>query len=119
MKIEKAAIRQDGQFVRLFVTIDGHEYIAPVSKPVFLVQGIAALPDALADEAQTFGALAEPGNENSDEVPFEGTSDPVYVELVRLAAYDLTPRVLTVKSPEASLEAAGTWTLKNEELVKV
>ncbi|MBK8095052.1 MAG: hypothetical protein IPK32_24560 [Verrucomicrobiaceae bacterium] len=46
MKITKAELRMDQGWERLFVTIDGQEYLLPVAKPIFLAQGMTQAPEA-------------------------------------------------------------------------
>lgn len=120
MKITGAAIKQQGDWLRLFITIDGAEYQVPFTKPVFLLQGVAELPEGYEPEgARTFAPLGDLGNENSG-VPIVGTDDPVFVEIVRRATMDPERAgAITVPGAEEAQAAQGTYGLGPEgELIK-
>jgi hypothetical protein len=119
MKITKAAIRKVGAWHRLFIVIDGIEYQVPMTKPIILIQGIAALPDELEGAAQSFAPLTDLANENSGS-EFSGTNDPVFVEIVRRAVIDPEREGdIAVPTPAEASAAAGTWALDaTESLVK-
>lgn len=108
MKITRAQARKDGDFTRLFVTLDGEEYIAPVSKPFVLIQRTAELPlDYPAGEP--FVVFVDPADEDSEPLEIlHATRDPVYVHVCReFRADPLSAK--SIKIPTVAEAEAARW----------
>lgn len=87
MKITKAELRMDQGWERLFVTIDGQEYLLPVAKPIFLAQGMTQAPEAWPYEIQRREIFVELGDEEADTEDAQGITDPVIVGIAIRAAF--------------------------------
>lgn len=79
MKITKAETRIDEGWKRLFVTIDGAEFLIPVAKAIFLAQGMTYAPEFWPYELQSREIFHDLADESSPSEHGRGITDPILV----------------------------------------
>lgn len=79
MKIDKSEVRMDEGWLRAFITVEGIEYLLPVSKPLVLAQGVTQAPEEWPYPLEGREIFMELDNEDSASEGLVGITDPVIV----------------------------------------
>lgn len=69
----------DQGWLRAFITVEGREYLLPVSKPLVLAQGVTQAPEDWPYPLEGREIFMELDNEDSASEGLEGITDPVIV----------------------------------------
>lgn len=81
VQITKAEVRLDDGWHRLFVTIDGVEWLIPCAKDIMLAQGLTLAPEAWTGPLGERYIFTDLRDEDSPSEVVEGIIDPVLVGL--------------------------------------